>query len=59
MEPTLDRHEIILVHNTLHDASFACVLHNKLAFSARLWNPMNQHFLCLPEVIGMLINQDR
>ena len=59
MEPTLDCHEIIIVHNPGHDASFARVSRNKVAFSARGCNPMNRNFLCLPEVIGKMSNKER
>ena len=41
MKPTLDRHEIIIINNAGHNASFASVMQNKVAFSARGWNPMN------------------
>ena len=59
MKPTLDRHEIIIVHHYGHDVSFAHVPQNKVAFSARGWNPMNRNILLLPEVIGKIINNDR
>ena len=59
MKPTLDCHEIMIVKNAGYDASFARVPQNKLEFSARGWNPMNQIILCFPEVIGMISNKDR
>ena len=59
MKPTLDRHEIMIVHNSVHNALFAHVPQNKVALSARRWNPMNQNVLCLPEVIGTMRNKDR
>ena len=56
MKPNLDSHEIIIVHNDEHNASFARVPQNKLAFFVRGWNPMNQNVLYLPEVIGTISN---
>ena len=59
MKPTLDCHEIMIVHNYIYNASFARVPQNKVSFSVRVWNPMNQIFLCLPKAIGTMINEDR
>ena len=50
---------MMIVKNAGYDASFARVPQNKLEFSAREWNPMNQIILCFPEVIGMISNKDR
>ena len=58
MKPTLDCHEIMIVHNDAHDDSFVCVPQNKVAFSVCGWNPMNQNVLYLPEVIGKIINKN-
>ena len=58
MKPTLDIHEIMIVHNAVHDASFERVLQNKVAFSACGWNPMNRNVFFLPETIRTMINKD-
>ena len=57
MKPTLDCHEIMIIHNAGHNASFARVPQNKVAFSPRGWNPMNQNVVCLPEVIRTMVNE--
>ena len=59
MKPTLNFHEIMIVNNTRHDASFVRVLQNKVAFSTRGCNPMNRNVLGLPESIRPAINDDR
>ena len=59
MKPTLDRHEIIIVHNDGHNASFSSVPQKKIAFSASGWNPMNRNILCLHEVICTMSNKYR
>ena len=59
MKPTLDRHEIMIVHNAGHDYLFARVPQKNVAFSACGWNPMNKNVLWLPEVIGTMRNKDR
>ena len=59
MKSTFDRHEITIVHNDGHDASFSRVPQKKIAFSVRGWNPMNQNVLWLSEAIGTMRNEDR
>ena len=56
MKPSLDSHEIFIVHNAGRDASFACFQQGKVAFSARGWDSMNQNFLFLSEVIEWMSN---
>ena len=46
-------------HNAGHDASFARVLQNKLAFPAHGWNPTNKNIICFPEAIETMRKKDR
>ena len=48
-----------IVHNDVHHDSFARVTQNKVFFSTRRWNPIKLNVLCLPEVIGAMVNKDR